>query len=268
MVSAPTTPDDVHTLPRPAGSRGKWVTILLGAIILCSGAGLGFGGAMLFLDASDTDTDTEKPTLGKKRNAMGRTAAMGAAYMAKKLDLSAEEKVRVEAALQPHVEAFKKIHRDASALSAAQLELLEADLKTQLTPEQYAKWKKTLERSNKWLREHRRPRGRKSGGKKMWERLDKNNNGSLSADELEGEKIPKEFRQAFSKADLNKDGEVTQEEMKAYWKAIFSRRNRPRGDRSHGERPRGDHRDRPPRNVPPPDAPPPPSDDASAPRPR
>lgn len=260
MVNAPTTPDDAHALPRPVGLRGKWITILLGAIILCSGAGLGFGGAMLFLDAPDTNT--EKPTPDKKRNAMGRTASMVATHMAKKLDLSAEEKVRVEAALQPHIEAFKKIYRDASALSAAQLELLEADLKTLLTPEQYAKWKKTLERSNKWLREHHRPRGRKSGGKKMWERLDKNNNGSLSADELKGEKIPEKFRQTLRLADTNKDGETTPEEMRAYMKSVFSRGDRPRGDR-----PRGDHRDRPPRDVPPPDAPPP-SDDASAPRPR
>ena len=193
--------------------------MLLGAAILLSGMGIGFGSAMVYLGGEKTvaTTDEKQPT----------NVAIAITKDAKdKCGLDEQQASKVRGLMLKRLEALKVIRTKAMDEMLVVHRAIREDMREVLTSDQFKRWEKHNEEARKRSRFRHRPWGRprsqrgdregrgrysgRGGMSQMFKRLDKDNSGELTKDEIE--KIPGQFRQLIQKADVNGDGKVDRKE--------------------------------------------------------
>ena len=206
--------------------RQAWITSLLGVAILVSGVGIGFGSAMAYLSGpNEVETaDTPPPPIKLARNITEK--------MAKKCGLDTSQKDKVREIMTSRIKSIHEIRCKAMDEIVVIHSQIADDMKTLMTPDQFAQWKKHNEEVRKRSRFRHHPRGHRSQrgdrkgrggpqgsgryrsfGSEMFKRLDKDGNGVLTGDEIK--QAPERSRQFILKADKNGDGKVDRKEFES-----------------------------------------------------
>jgi len=224
--------------------RQTWMTTLLGAAILISGGGIGFGAAMAYLSKSKTNT-------AKAQLPPGKVAHEIAAKMAKTWELNDGQKNKIREIMTSRIASLRTIRKKAMEESVAIHAEIADEMQKILTPDQYEQWEKKNEELRKRAKYPHHPRGRrgdrdrrgehdtrgKHNESEMFKRHDKDQNGEITQDELK--KIPGYFQKLLQQADTNGDGKIDREEHKRMKTPEGSGRMRKPYDRpGPGSRPR------------------------------
>jgi hypothetical protein len=127
-ATMPPTDAGGGTLPRPRSRT--WPVVLLGLVILICGNVIGAGTAVLWLK------QYLPPRPPPDRVAPDRIAA----DLRDRYNLSEEQARKVREIMQRSIEELDAIHRDTQEKAEAEREKLRGEMKTVLTPEQYAQW--------------------------------------------------------------------------------------------------------------------------------
>ena len=127
-ATMPPTDAGGGTLPRPRSRT--WPVVLLGLVILICGNVIGAGTAVLWLK------QYLPPRPPPDRVAPDRIAA----DLRDRYNLSEEQARKVREIMQRSIEALDTIHRDTQEKAEAEREKVRGEMKTVLTPEQYAQW--------------------------------------------------------------------------------------------------------------------------------
>ena len=237
--------------------------MLLGAAILISGIGIGFGSAMAYLGGSKevaTADDDQQPT---------KVALTIARDVATKCGLDEPQTGKVKDIMFKRLKALREIRTKAMEEMMVVHRELTKDMEGVMEPGQFEHWKKRVEEARRrskfrhrpWGRPgpkrgdregrgkhngrggpHRKGKGRPGGMSEMFKRLDKDNNGELTKDETR--KMPGQFQQLMQKADLNGDGKVDRKEFETQL-----RRRRPPSAPGRIRKPH-DRKDRDPSSAP------------------
>jgi hypothetical protein len=209
-----------------------WGTLLLSAAILISGIGIGFGSTLGYLSGSKdvaetTETEPEQPT---------KVAIQFSEKVSKMVGLDEPQKGKIKEIMGKRFKAMHEVRKKAMEEMVAIHREISEDMRGVMTPDQFKRWEKHNEEARKRsrFRHHRWGRGpqrgdrdgrgkhggrgwpygqsrsRPSGMFDMFKRLDKDNNGELTKDEIE--KIRGPFQQFIKKADVNGDGKVDRKE--------------------------------------------------------
>ena len=243
------------TVRRPIVSlrrRQMLVTTLLGAVILVSGIGIGFGSAMAYLGrAKEVATVSEPPQQPTK---VAITFTKG---LADKYGLDQQQTGQLKDIMTKRFKALHEIRIKAMDEMVAIHREIADDMRSLMKPDQFERWEKHNEaarKRSKFRRPWGRPRSQRgdrewrgrhngrggpygqgksySGGMPdMFKRMDKDNNGELTEDEIK--KVPGPFQQLIQKADVNGDGKVDRKEYEAQF-----RRRRPRTMPGRDRKPR------------------------------
>jgi len=227
------------------------MTTLLGAAILISGVGIGFGSAMAYLGgAKDAQVDADKPQQQPKKVAIDIVGRMKPKY-----GLDSGQETRIKEIMAGHIKSLHDIRKNAMDEMVAIHAKIATDMQSVMTPEQFARWKKHNEEIRKRSRfRHHRPWGRGGdrsgngrhggwpggGGFDFFKRLDKNGDNVLSEDEIK--KVPEKMRPFWRKADKNGDGKIERKEVEAMFRRrrpSSSPRGPKRGPRDRSEPKRG-----------------------------
>jgi len=223
-----------ETVRRPIRSlrrRQMWLTTLLGAAILISGIGIGFGSALAYLSGSrevaTTDEEQKQPTKVAMTIARGVKTECG---------LDEQQTGKVREIMAKRIKALHEIRRKAMDEMVAIHREISDDMRGVMKPDQFKLWEKHNEEARRRSRFRHRPwgrgprrgdrdgrgkhdgrgwphgqsRSRPGGMSEMFKRLDKDNNGELTKDEIE--KVRGPFQQFIKKADVNGDGKVDRKE--------------------------------------------------------
>ena len=213
--------------------KQMWLTTLLGAAILVSGAGIGLGTAMAYLSGSreiaTIDIDDPQPPTD--------AAVAITRDVAAKCGLDRQQAGKVKDIMSKHVKTLHKIRSKAMDEMMVVHREITADMRGLMNPDQFKRWQKQNEEARNHSRFRHRPwgrgpqrggdhegRGKYSGrggpngqGKgypggmpDMFKRMDKDNNSELTEDEIK--QVPGPFQQLLQKADLNGDGKVDRKE--------------------------------------------------------
>ena len=252
------------TVRRPIRSlrrRQMWMTTLLGAAILISGIGIGFGSTLAYLGRSKQVATTEESPQPTKV-AIAITNDVKDNY-----GLDEQQTGKVRGLMLKRLEALKVIRTKAMDEMLVVHRAIREDMREVLTPDQFQRWEKHNEearnrskfRHRPWGRgsqrgdrdgrgkhngrggPHGQDKGRPGGMSEMFKRLDKDNSGDLTKDEIEY--APGQVPQFIQKADINGDGKVDREEFKTQ---LRRRRPPPPG---RDRKPR-DRKDRDPSSAP------------------
>jgi len=239
-----------------------WLTTLLGATILISGIGIGFGSALAYLGRSKQIATTEEPQQPTK------VALTIARDVAAKCGLDEPQTGKVKEIMFKRLKTLRDIRTKAMEEMMVVHRELAKDMEGVMEPGQFEHWKKRVEEVRKRSRFRHRPWGRgpqrsdregrgkhdgrsgpyghgkghPGGMSEMFKRLDKDNNGELTKDEIE--KVRGPFQQFIQKADVNDDGKVDRKEYETQL-----RRRRPPTMPGRDRKPR-DRRDRAPSSAP------------------
>lgn len=245
--------------------RQMWLTMLLGAAILVSGIGIGFGSAMVYLgrpEAVATSEEQQKPT---------NVAMTITRNIATECSLDKQQTGKVKDIMLKRLKALHEIRRKAMDETVAIHREISNDMRGVMKPDQFEHWEKRVEearrrsifRHRRWGRGPQRgdreghgkyngrggpygqSRSRPGGTFDMFKRLDKDNNGELTEDEIK--KIRGPFQQFIKKADVNGDGKV---DRKEYDTQLRHMRPPSRPGRNHKPR---DRQDRDPSSAPAPE---------------
>jgi len=243
------------TVRRPIVSlrrRQALMTFLLGGAILISGMGIGFGAAMASLGRSKTVAITEDPQPTKAAITLTRK-------FASECGLNEQQTGKVRGLMLKRLEALKVIRTKAMDEMLVVHRAIREDMREAMTPDQFKRWEKHNEEARKRSKFRHRPwgrgqhrgdrdghgkhngrggpygqgKGRPGGKSEMFKRLDKDNSGDLTKDELK--RMPGQFQQFMQKADVNGDGKVDQKEFETQL-----RRRRPPSGRDRKPRDRKD----------------------------
>jgi len=243
-----------------------WLTTLLSAAILISGVGVGFGSAMAYLSGSKDVTDPEEEPKPPTKVAITFTKGL-----ADKYGLDQQQSGQLKDIMAKHFKAMHEIRKKAMEEMVAIHREISDDMRGVMTPDQFERWEKHNEEARKRsrFRHHRWRRGphrgdregrgkhsgrgwpygqsrsRPSGMFDMFKRLDKDNSGELTEDEIE--KVRGPFQQFIKKADANGDGKVDRKEYDTQL-----RRYRPSTWPGRSRKPR-DRRDKKPSSAPAPE---------------
>ncbi|MBL7221611.1 MAG: hypothetical protein ISS69_15985 [Phycisphaerae bacterium] len=245
--------------------RQALMTFLLGGAILISGIGIGFGSALAYLSGSKevaTTQDDQQPT---------KVALTIARDVAAKCGLDEPQTGKVKEIMFKRLETLRDIRTKAMEEMMAVHRELAKDMEGVMEPGQFDHWKKHVEEVRKHSRFRHRPwghgpqrgdregRGKHDGRSRpygqgkgypggmpdMFKRLDKDNNGELTKDEIE--KVRGPFQQFIQKADVNGDDKVDRKEFETQL-----RRRRPPTMPGRDRKPR-DRKNRSPSSAPTPE---------------
>lgn len=210
MVEVSDTPDQ-PVLPATALPRRQTaLTMLLGAVILLGGIAMGLGAAMLWL----------KPNGPPPHIRRDRSAAALAAEIAETCDLTDQQSEKVRQIVAKRLDALRDIRQDMSQQVLAQHAKLRQEMKDVLTPEQFERWSKRLDRvQERWrLRRDRRRGGRFGPGKRGGRR-----GGGRFPPEGRPDRIPRGPGDVFGRFDSDSDGLLRQDEVPPrLWPGISS----------------------------------------------
>ena len=126
--ATPALPGEGKPLP-PRGPR-PWVMVLVGLVIVVSGAVIGAGVTVLAL----RNRLAAPPTPGE------RTAALIASDLRNRYNLTDEQARQVKEIMATRMEAIEAIRQEMRRKVAAEHEKLRVDMKKVLTPEQFERW--------------------------------------------------------------------------------------------------------------------------------
>ena len=208
-----------------------WLTTLLSATILISGVGVGFGSAMAYLSGSKEIAAAAEEPQQPTKVAIAITEGL-----TDKCKLDDQQAGKVREIMARRVKAFYEIRKKAMEEMVAIHRELSNDMRGVMTPDQFKLWEKHNEEARNRSRFRHRPwgrgphrgdregrgkyngrgrpygqsRSRPSGMFDMFKRLDKDNSGELTKDEIE--KVRGPFQQFIKKADANGDGKVDRKE--------------------------------------------------------
>ena len=242
-----------------------WLTTLLGAAILISGIGIGFGSAMAYLGRSKQIATAEEPPQPTK------VAIAITKDVKDKCGLDEQQTGKVSSLMLKRLEALKVIRTKAMDEMLVVHRAIREDMREVLTPDQFKRWEKHNEEARNHSRFRHRPWGRgpqhgdregrgkhdgrggpygqgkgyPGGMPDMFKRLDKDNNGELTKDEIE--KVRGPFQQFIQKADVNGNGKVDRKEYETQL-----RRRRPSSSPGRDRKPR-DRKNRNPSSAPTPE---------------
>jgi Ca2+-binding EF-hand superfamily protein len=237
-----------------------WITMILGSVVLISGMAIGIGASMMFLKQEEEETD--EPAEVKDPQPSKVYVGKITEEMARDLHLDPEQVEKVRGLVEETHLAMSEIRSEAGEKMREQFQKFDSGMQIVLTEQQYTEFKERMERLNRRHhgyyrgRHHRggRPGGGPSrgggpgGGPGMFEKFDKNRDGSLDKDEL-----PEPLWQRMKKADKDEDGTISREELDA-WRKSMMQHYRPDGHRrppmSHRRRPDGKPDGRPARDRP------------------
>ena len=228
-----------------------WLTTLLGAAILISGIGIGFGSAMAYLGRSKQVATAEDPPQPTK------VALTIARDVATKCGLDEQQTGKVKDIMLKRLKALQEIRVKAMKEMVLVHGELSKDMRGVMKPGQFEHWRNRSEeaRRHSMFRHHPwgrpgPPRGEREGRGKyngrggpqgpgksrsggmfdMFKRMDKDDSGELTEDEIE--KMPGQFQQLIKKADVNGDGKVDRKEFETQF-----RRRRPPSWPGRGRKP-------------------------------
>ena len=192
---------------RPGLNRAA---LLLGAVILLSGIAIGTGGTWLL-----------RPR-GRRPGPPPAVGAEIAARIAERCDLSDEQAEQVAGIIDRRLDELHAIGDEMATRVAVVHDALRDDMKQILTAEQFETWNTEFDRVRSRLQRFRsrhhkpgRPRGRRPwrgrrDPRQMLDRLDADEDGALTADE-----VPPLLWQGIRAADADADGTVTSDELEA-----------------------------------------------------
>ena len=129
-MSDATTPLAGEGKPLPPRGPRPWVMVLVGLVIVVSGAVIGAGVTVLALK----NRLAAPPTPGE------RTAALIASDLRNRYNLTDEQAKQVKEIMARRMEVIEAIRRQAHEQMAAEHETLRAEMKAVLTPEQFEQW--------------------------------------------------------------------------------------------------------------------------------
>jgi hypothetical protein len=194
------------------------LTTLLSATILISGVGIGLGSAMAYL------ADSKEVTIATEEQQPTKVAITITDGITEKCGLNQQQAGKVKEIMAEHIESLREIRFKAMTEMVAIHREISSDMRGVMNPEQYKRWEKHNEEARKRMRFRHHPRGRgnhggrggpqgsRSGGmSEMFKRLDKDNSGDLTTNEIE--QVPGQFQTLIQKADINKDGKVDRKEF-------------------------------------------------------
>lgn len=202
--------------PALAPVRQKtWPMLLAGALVLLSGIAIGVAAAMLWLK--------DRPPRHPRGH---RTPKRIAARLRSSHGLTDAQTLKVEEAFRRRLQALDAIRHEILPRVEAEHRKLRNEMKAILTPEQFERWNTRFGAlRGRWplsrqgmMRRRRHPLRARS-----FEKLDKNGDGKLTANEL-----PPELRQKVLRSDANKDGAVTREEWRHARPKMTPRSREPR----------------------------------------
>jgi hypothetical protein len=204
------------------------LTTLLSATILISGVGIGLGSAMAYL------ADSKEVTIATEEQQPTKVAMTITNGITEKCGLNREQAGKVKEIMAEHIGSLREIRFKAMNEMVAIHREISSDMRGVMNPEQFKRWEKHNEEARKRMRfrHHSRgrgsqrgghdgrgkyggrggPKGSRSGGmSEMFKRLDKDNSGELTTNEIE--QVPGQFQTLIQKADVNKDGKVDRKEF-------------------------------------------------------
>ncbi len=192
-----------------------WPTLVLGGVILLSGAGLGAGGLMLLGQRSEPAPSPSQPP--------SEAASRLAARIASRRGLDDQQTEQVQDAIERHLGEIRAVRRDLTDRVETIHNGLRDDMKAILTPEQFEEWDAEFERIRERVRQFRRDRDPDAPRRRtrrapdrnrllvrMLLRFDQEGDGTLTEDE-----VPAVLWHGLSSADTDGDGVVTREELEA-----------------------------------------------------
>lgn len=253
MVERHQVDNPKEAMPPPAGYRRQtWLTLVLGAVILLSGIGIGVGATLIFMDAEKT-VETGDTTSSSQEMPMRIASSIS-----EELGLDRETEQAVRAMVEERHRAIWDIRKNASEEIRLEVEKWKEEMEQILPPDKYEQWEQRVdELSRRRGRPFRRrghgrhrpgphsgkPHSMRKGpgfGPGMMERLfetrDKNGDGNLA-----GEEVPGFLWERIRTADKNGDDRISREEYGAFQRTMrkhwgtggprpFSGRRERRGD--------------------------------------
>lgn len=211
-------------LPVAYGHRHNMLTMLLGAVILLSGIGIGVGGVMFWLGR------TAGPEGWPGRD--GQTAESITNRIARVCQLDDRQRDEVRRIVARQLEALKGIRQEMAEKVLAEHKALREEIKQVLTPEQFKRWTQHMDRVRARSPYRRRrpgrrgPRGRRSDGRqrpsdgrsrsaprlrsaaRLLRQFDANHDNRLTVEE-----VPPRLWPRLLQADRNGDGAVSRQEL-------------------------------------------------------
>ena len=132
---------DISSLPRPP--RRAWRPLVLGLILLTSGAAIGAGSALYVIEQRIVNLAEETPE---------RVSDRATKDMRSRWDLSLEQSERLKEIFHARHVAMKAIREEVRPRLEEELEAMRTDVLAVLTPEQAAQWNEKFERLRKrWV---------------------------------------------------------------------------------------------------------------------
>jgi len=140
MSETTVVPEKPHLAPAP--KRRRWlVGLLLLVVFLCGGvcgAGLALTHALRRAQAAAGDPELR--------------AEQGTRWLARRLDLSAEQRAQVRAILQRQGQDMARLRQEIWPRALERIDQTEKDISTLLTPRQQKKWRETASQlRRRWI---------------------------------------------------------------------------------------------------------------------
>jgi len=210
------------------------MTALLGVTLLISGVGIGFGSALALTGgAKDVETTAEQPKPTKVAGIITRD-------LVEKCKLDQQQADQVREIMAKRLKTLHEIRVKAMDEMVAIHRKINEDMRGVMSSDQFKRWEKHNEeaRRRSRFRHHNWKHGPQRGGDRggrggpdMFKRLDKDNDGKLSENEVFGS--PEQKHKFMKEADKNGDGKVDRKEFESHirrrWQMGPGRMRKPHG---------------------------------------
>ncbi len=249
--------DPQGAMPPPPGyGRQTWLTLVLGAVILLSGIGIGVGASLIFMDAG-------KPVEAGDATSSSQEMPMRiASSISEELGLDRETEQAVRAMVEERHHAIWVIRKNASEEIRLEVEKWKEEMKKILPPDKYEQWEQRVDelsrRRGRPFRRHGHGRHRPGphSGKphsmrkgpgfgpgmiqRLFETRDKDGDGHLAREE-----VPDFLWERIRTADKNGDDRISREEYNAFQRTMRTYRGGGGPRPFSGRRERGDDHQEP-----------------------